>query len=76
MKKNVLLLLGGQARGAEGTHMQAYAFPWTSGARNPNNNNNNNRKNWKTYFFKLLLGILSVLRETCHVHSSAEPDLK
>ena len=27
--------LGGQARGAEGTHMQADAFPWTSGAWNP-----------------------------------------
>ena len=33
-----------------------------------------NRKNWKT-FFELLLGILSDLRETWHVHSSAGPDL-
>ena len=28
-------LLGGQARGAKGTRMQAYAFPKTSSARNP-----------------------------------------
>ena len=28
-------LLGGQARGAKGTRMQAYVFPRTSGARNP-----------------------------------------
>ena len=28
-------LLGGQARGAEGTRMLAYAFPRTSGARGP-----------------------------------------
>ena len=30
-----LVFLGGQARGPEGTHMQADAFPRTSGARNP-----------------------------------------
>ena len=35
-----------------------------------------NRKNWKTYFFELLLGNLSDLRETWHVNSSAGPDLK
>ena len=35
-----------------------------------------NRTNWKTYFFKLLLSILSDLRETWHVHSSIGPDLK
>ena len=35
-----------------------------------------NRKKWKTYFFELLLGILSDLHETWHVHSSAGPDLK
>ena len=29
------VLLGGQAQGAEGTHMQADAFPGTSGTRNP-----------------------------------------
>ena len=35
-----------------------------------------NRKNWKTYFFKLLLGILSDLHETWHVQSLARPDQK
>ena len=35
-----------------------------------------NRKNCKTYFFELLLGILSDLCETWHVHSSTGPDLK
>ena len=35
-----------------------------------------NIKNWKTYFFELLLGNLSDLCETWHVHSSAGPDLK
>ena len=33
-------------------------------------------KNWKTYFFKLLLENLSDLRETWHIHSSAGPHLK
>ena len=35
-----------------------------------------NRKNWKTYFFKILLGILSDLHETWDVHSLAGPDKK
>ena len=34
-----------------------------------------NHKNWKTYFFELLVGILSDLRETWHVHSGFELDL-
>ena len=34
------------------------------------------RKNWTTYFFELLLRVLSVQRETWQVQSSAGPDLK